>query len=250
MSDEREAFIREIVTHPDEDAPRLIYADWLEERGDPQGEFIRVQCELAASPQSARCRELRQREAAILAAYREEWVRSLGGELIRAIFRRGLMEHLQAIPKSFFSNRTRWFQQAPVSTLEVRLDKGDVSRFTKCSELQYARSLRVGGSELGDDRCIRLLNSSYLRRLDELWLTSTSIGPSAVRRLVESPLATRLRVLILSGNALGNEGGGILADARPLPALEALYISSCGIDRSFVDRIKRQHPALQHISHS
>jgi len=250
MSDEREAFIREIATHPDEISPRLIYTDWLEERGDPQGEFIRVQCELAATRQSTRCRDLRQREAAIMVAHREEWLRSLGGELIRAVFRCGLVEHLQVNPESFFSNRTRWFQQAPISTLEVRLSKGDVSRFTKCSELQYARSLRVGGSELGDNRCIRLLSSSYLRRLDELWLTSSSIGPSAVRWLVESPLATRLRVLILSGNALGREGGDVLADARPLPALEALYISSCGIDQSFVARIRRQHPALQHISHS
>lgn len=41
MSANQEAFIREIVAHPD-DAPRLIYADWLEERGDPQGEFIRI----------------------------------------------------------------------------------------------------------------------------------------------------------------------------------------------------------------
>jgi hypothetical protein len=29
-------------------APRLILADWLEERGDPRADFIRVQCELAA----------------------------------------------------------------------------------------------------------------------------------------------------------------------------------------------------------
>ena len=38
-----EAFLQAIIDNPDDDAPRLIYADWLEERGDPRGEFIRVQ---------------------------------------------------------------------------------------------------------------------------------------------------------------------------------------------------------------
>lgn len=33
---------------PEEDAPRLIFADWLEERGDDtRAEFVRLQCELA-----------------------------------------------------------------------------------------------------------------------------------------------------------------------------------------------------------
>jgi len=41
MSDD-EAFIRAIVANPGDDAPRLIYADWLEERDDPRGMFLRV----------------------------------------------------------------------------------------------------------------------------------------------------------------------------------------------------------------
>ena len=41
-------FLRAIIEHPEDDTPRLIYADWLEENGDPdRAEFIRVQCELA-----------------------------------------------------------------------------------------------------------------------------------------------------------------------------------------------------------
>src|SRR5438270_1506512 len=33
-----------VCADPDDDGPRLLYADWLDERGDPRGEFIRVQC--------------------------------------------------------------------------------------------------------------------------------------------------------------------------------------------------------------
>ena len=35
-------FFAEVVANPQSDDPRLIYADWLEEHGDPRGEFIRA----------------------------------------------------------------------------------------------------------------------------------------------------------------------------------------------------------------
>lgn len=44
------SFLAAIIADPDADAPRLTYADWLEERGDPRAAFIRVQCELAHAP--------------------------------------------------------------------------------------------------------------------------------------------------------------------------------------------------------
>src|SRR5437660_12770832 len=41
------AFLRDICEHADDDTPRLIYADWLEENDEPlQAEFIRLQCRL------------------------------------------------------------------------------------------------------------------------------------------------------------------------------------------------------------
>jgi uncharacterized protein (TIGR02996 family) len=43
-----DALYRAILAHPDEDTPRLVYADWLDEHGDhDRAEFIRVQCRLA-----------------------------------------------------------------------------------------------------------------------------------------------------------------------------------------------------------
>jgi uncharacterized protein (TIGR02996 family) len=32
-----QAFLQDILEHPNDDAPRLIHADWLEEHGDPIG---------------------------------------------------------------------------------------------------------------------------------------------------------------------------------------------------------------------
>lgn len=51
ISDEA-AFLRTIIASPDDDTPRLVYADWLDENGHEDcAEFIRLQIELAKTPQ-------------------------------------------------------------------------------------------------------------------------------------------------------------------------------------------------------
>jgi len=40
--DEETAFLRGIAASPEDDLPRLVYADWLEERDDPRHEFLRL----------------------------------------------------------------------------------------------------------------------------------------------------------------------------------------------------------------
>jgi uncharacterized protein (TIGR02996 family) len=49
--DTRAALLAAVIAHPDEDTPRLMYADWLQEYGDDadraRAEFVRVQVELA-----------------------------------------------------------------------------------------------------------------------------------------------------------------------------------------------------------
>jgi uncharacterized protein (TIGR02996 family) len=41
-----EPFIRAIVDSPGDETPRLVYADWLEERGDPRAPYLRAEHEL------------------------------------------------------------------------------------------------------------------------------------------------------------------------------------------------------------
>ena len=48
------AFLADIIAHPADDAPRLVYADWLEEHGDEKDQdraaFIRAGCQVAGLP--------------------------------------------------------------------------------------------------------------------------------------------------------------------------------------------------------
>jgi uncharacterized protein (TIGR02996 family) len=48
---DRAAFVRAIAANLEDDLPRLVYADWLDEHGEPErAAFIRVQIELARMP--------------------------------------------------------------------------------------------------------------------------------------------------------------------------------------------------------
>jgi uncharacterized protein (TIGR02996 family) len=55
---DHDAILRAVIEEPEEDLPRLLYADWLEEFGSEEdhicSEFIRVQCEIARL-KSERC---------------------------------------------------------------------------------------------------------------------------------------------------------------------------------------------------
>src|SRR5579864_2131639 len=75
---DQNAFLHTICAHPDDDAPRLVYADWLDERGDPRGEFIRVQCELAGLREDdPKWTALKEREQTLLSQHHEKWLKEI-----------------------------------------------------------------------------------------------------------------------------------------------------------------------------
>jgi uncharacterized protein (TIGR02996 family) len=43
-------FLRAIQKNPEDEAARLVYADWLEERGDIRGEYLRLEHQLVQTP--------------------------------------------------------------------------------------------------------------------------------------------------------------------------------------------------------
>jgi uncharacterized protein (TIGR02996 family) len=80
------ALLAAIRAAPDDDAPRLVYADWLDEHGQlERADFIRVQCELARRDDPA----LRRREAELLAAHHDAFAGPLAAPHLRFRFERG-----------------------------------------------------------------------------------------------------------------------------------------------------------------
>src|SRR5262245_36293651 len=114
-----EAFLEDIRTHPEDDAPRLVFADWLDERGDAdRAELIRVQCELARSGVDQRRRaELEQRQQQLLAAGEREWAGPLAAWGCIWEFRRGFIEHVRIDTSVFLSHAAVLFAAAPVRSV-------------------------------------------------------------------------------------------------------------------------------------
>jgi uncharacterized protein (TIGR02996 family) len=68
-------FLQAIRAAPDDDGPRLVYADWLDEHGDPaRAEFIRVQCEVARAKPGRPRGALRKRQEELLAEHDFRWL--------------------------------------------------------------------------------------------------------------------------------------------------------------------------------
>jgi uncharacterized protein (TIGR02996 family) len=62
---EEDAFLAAILAAPRDDTPRLVFADWLEERGDPRGELLRITTELEALEAAAAPPDMRGRLARV-----------------------------------------------------------------------------------------------------------------------------------------------------------------------------------------
>ena len=69
MSDDR-AFLNSLLAMPDDAAPWLVYADWLDERGDARGEYIRLVQGLATKPDAA----IRKRLNAVRPTLPRDWL--------------------------------------------------------------------------------------------------------------------------------------------------------------------------------
>jgi uncharacterized protein (TIGR02996 family) len=81
-------FIEAILADPQDEAPWLIYADWLEERGDPRGEFLRLETALASLPkEDVRARQFQDRLRVLQPTIDAEWLALLDRSRIEGCWR-------------------------------------------------------------------------------------------------------------------------------------------------------------------
>jgi uncharacterized protein (TIGR02996 family) len=121
MKDNRlaEAFLQAIHANPEDDTPRLVYADWLEEHGDAaRAEFIRVQCEKARLPRwHRRWPLLAWRERVLLNCHGHLWQAELPTiEGVQwTVFERGFIHEVHAdTPRTLLDNVSKIRSAAPI----------------------------------------------------------------------------------------------------------------------------------------
>lgn len=229
-----DAFLRDILAHPEDDAPRLIFADWLEEQGDAAGvaraEFIRVQCALAGSelPPQRRA-ELSRRESQLLEQWDKEWVRPIRRLVRNWQFHRGFIDEVGMLARTFLKYAGRLFRRAPIQHLHLGLypwgrDWPPLAALADSEHLHRLRSLDLRENFLQSRDVRALVVSEHLTRLTALNLSRNRIGDGGIRALAGAPLLGRLECLNLCGNDIGSIGVRALAHA-----LESLDRSPDGL---------------------
>jgi uncharacterized protein (TIGR02996 family) len=76
-----EQFLRAIHADPADSTVRLVYSDWLEEQGDPRGEYLRLEAQLAALPAGdVSASGVRKRMIEMHSRLPAEWLAFLGDQ--------------------------------------------------------------------------------------------------------------------------------------------------------------------------
>lgn len=222
MHDEK-PLLKMIWESPFDDAPRLVYADWLEERGEVErAEIIRVQCELdPLSTDDPRRASLQARERELL-PLRSHWIRRyvdsdqkspLLTDLLRAGFYRGFpYPNVRLTPEQFRNNTMILGQVAPLWRVQLYSARGQLDGLAKLPLLRYIRELGLAVNELRDSQLRPLLQSPYLFNLDALDLRHNGLTTHTAHALADSPCLPRLRSVDLRWNPIDAEGVHILQE--------------------------------------
>jgi uncharacterized protein (TIGR02996 family) len=226
-------YLNAILDNPAADDPRLAYADWLDEHCDPRGEFIRVQCRLAANKtDKEKCFfELEVREGELLHEYAPAWAEPISGMVDWWAFHRGFVEEIGTKADRFLANVDSLFRREPIREIHFSDAGTHVEQLADCRHVGRAPFLDFSGNRLGDAGINRLAGSSNLAGIRGLNLSSTGIGDDGALALAGAGQLANLEELYLSNNRIGDVGAGALAGASQLGRLNALFLNDNNFSR-------------------
>ncbi len=211
--------LREILANPDDDAPRLVYADALTERGDPRGELIVVQCLLARGAPDRE--QLEAREAALLKKHARAWLAPIRTSIHRWQWERGFLRSV-AGNAAFFPGAAAVFAAHPVMDLQLTglKTKKDYAPIATL-DLPRVRTLNLQEQRL-QTRDIELLLGPNLASIETLLLGGNPIDDAGVVALATRSRLSHLRMLSLRATAITDAGLFALAASPILVRLERL----------------------------
>jgi uncharacterized protein (TIGR02996 family) len=243
---EDEGLLQEIVAYPEDDTPRLVYADWLEDHDQPErAEFIRLQIEVARieladshgprtscllfegrSPHAhlrlsgvapgwhlrnnPQADQLRNRAWELLRKHGLEWGAAFRNRAREHCWRRGLVEEVTATARKLLTHAATWFRLAPIRTLTLSRTGDLLARVAALPELGRLAELHLWRNDLGDREAAVLAASPHLAGLKVLELRYNQIGPAGAAALAGSPHLGQLVSLDLYANPVGPDGVTVL----------------------------------------
>jgi uncharacterized protein (TIGR02996 family) len=271
-SAEEQALLDTITAKIDDDEPRLVYADWLIQRGDPRGELIALQCGGAAQ------RKLKVSENKLLKEHELAWSMPVRAALPppvnildrpKIVFRRGFVDEIHT-SGSALDRLDQILDAAPALT-RLRVEGVMYSTTAPTPDellvklraaLENPRLSRLRGLDLriisGDAVALAVAACPHLAGLRELTLRvsmlnlvrgqeKSVLGAVGVTALARSPYLSKVTRLALSDNPLGGDAiAAVLAAPWPLEELDLSHDRAPkGIDDAFA--ASKRAPTLKRL---
>jgi uncharacterized protein (TIGR02996 family) len=212
-----------IAADPDDDAPRLVYADWLLDHGDGFGEFIQVGCALEAN---AGAGELAGK---LLRKHEKAWLAPIRPFIRTWRWRRGLLGEVTCDARLFTQAAAAIAARAPRGRLELtglkakdvaalaacplgafgtvildsqRIDAAQMAIIARSPAIAGVTSWRLGYNPFADGGLVAIASSPHFASARELSFRGLSDTPKfsaqAFGALLASPHLTALRELELA----------------------------------------------------
>jgi uncharacterized protein (TIGR02996 family) len=260
-----EAFLAAIRETPDDDAPRLVYADWLDDHGDPaRGEFIRSGCAAKRFPEWSEERgRAEERASRLFIEHGSRWLGEPPEGLENSLVERGFWSQLTFPTVSeYLAAVKQWplHHLAPVQTLRLKPKPGTagLGRLFDSPALRWVDSLTLDDAKFNDKLARKLASSPHahglrslivedgrglkvsgvsallaegaLPSLIELDLSSARLGDNGLRQLARLPGLARLRRLRLIMGGFGDAGAAALIESPHLAPIEELGLGCLNFD--------------------
>jgi uncharacterized protein (TIGR02996 family) len=221
-----EVFEEDLVTDPEDIVTHMAYADYLQEVGDPRGEFIHVQLMLESKQLLPdRRQSLKEQETRLLNENMHNWLGELSPFLLQ-------QSHTRALPFAF---RRGWLDTLFVD--ELTSPVADV--LAQAPQLRLLRSFRIEHIFLTEEMTvsmIRLFGSRILRKVRNLRVHSY-VDSWVFDRIVESAVLGNVKVLRFDGWPLSVQHIATLTAYGTLSLLHELGLRNCSLTDDSAHRL-------------
>jgi uncharacterized protein (TIGR02996 family) len=213
MYPDESALLAAVCAAPDDDLPRLVFADWCDEHGQPlRAEFVRTQIELAKLTRDSKRRRKLAFRCRELIDTAEDHLHNLPDTLPPEpwSFRRGFVELLEVEGMHLDSDAAA-FRTHPVRRLHS-INYIDIADLKHIPADNHLLTLTLTGNAFGTDDVVGLSRMKRFPHLTELGLMCCELDDEAARVLCDRAFFQRLKVLRVGGNPFTDAGRQLLRD--------------------------------------
>jgi uncharacterized protein (TIGR02996 family) len=248
---DQEHLFRAVLDNPDEDTPRLMYADWLEEHDDPaRAEFVRVQCRLADRMRREAVPTTDpdvKREFQLKTQLGERWLAEMPA--VRGVrwsgFWRGFPAASVVSATTLVRAAEKVWAAAPVESVTITGLNANGARVLAGSDvfdrLRVFVLERYSARHEGERPLRTLFDSPRAEALRRLYLTN-GIGESGLLAVFESEHLTGLEWLTVGSGEMTDAAAEALLAAPGLRTLRGGSFTSYRLSDRWRERLKARFP--------